>query len=83
MCRYKWMDGRPPPPPPPFLKLTDPPPHPSSPHRLKPTQNIDKMRASIAAMYDGGVFPEPDNDRPAFNIDSKLAGYCGLCNVPG
>ena len=45
-------------------------------------QKIDKMQAQIASMHKDGAFPK-DDDRPAFNIDSKTEGYCGLCNVPG
>ena len=26
---------------------------------------------------------ETDQDRPFFHLDSKVDGYCGLCNVPG
>ncbi len=55
---------------------------PAPPTHIQNPQTMDKMQASIAAFHDGGAFPD-DSDRPAFTIDSKVEGYCGMCNVPG
>lgn len=43
------------------------------------------MNAYLPNQHSNQQQPTTNNKkhRPAFHIESKIGGYCGLCNVPG